>query len=82
MFDVKLGELPIVSIAKMQTAYDYHNLMNVCHSILMFASLKTKKKIDDWTWFKHCYRFRKGTFEDAKEEVKKGWIIFCDCLKK
>ena len=42
--------------------------------------LKTKKKIDEWTWFKHCDRFRKGTFEDAKEEVKKGWIIFCDYI--
>jgi hypothetical protein len=34
--------------------------------------LKTKKKIDEWTWFKHCDRFQKDNFQDAKEEVKKG----------
>jgi hypothetical protein len=34
--------------------------------------LKTKKKIDEWTWFKN--------FQDAKEEVKKGWVILCDYI--
>jgi hypothetical protein len=42
--------------------------------------LQAKKKIDEWTWFKHCDRFCKGNFQDAKEEMKKGWVIFCDYL--
>jgi hypothetical protein len=37
--------------------------------------LKTKKKIDEWTWFKHCENFHKDTFQNAKEEVKKGWVL-------
>jgi hypothetical protein len=78
MFDTELRKLPLASIVKMHTIYDCHNLMNICHSFFMFASLKTKKKIDEWTWFKHCDRFRKGTFQNAKEEVKKGWVTFCD----
>lgn len=35
-------------------------------------------KDDEWTWFKHCDSFRRGKFQDAKGEVKKGWVIFCD----
>jgi hypothetical protein len=42
--------------------------------------LKTKKKLDEWTWFKHLDSFCKGTFQNAKEEVKKGWVIFCDYI--
>jgi hypothetical protein len=38
------------------------------------------KKDDEWTWYKHCDSFRQGKFQDAKEEVKKGWVIFCDYI--
>jgi hypothetical protein len=36
------------------------------------------KKDNEWTWFKHCDSFRKGKFQDAMEEVKKGWVIVGD----
>jgi hypothetical protein len=36
-----------------------------------------EKKDNERTWFKHCNSFR-GKFQDAKEEEKKGLVIFCD----
>jgi hypothetical protein len=39
MFDTELGKLPLVSILDVHTVYDYHNLMNECHSFFMFAKL-------------------------------------------
>jgi hypothetical protein len=41
---------------------------------------KMTKKDNEWTWYKHCNSFRKGKFQDAKEEVKEGWVIFCDYI--
>jgi hypothetical protein len=46
----------------------------------IFHVCKTIKKLDEWTWFKHCDSSRKGTFQDANEEVNKRWVIFSDYI--